>query len=202
MNESIKVPFPKMQIAFSSALNDIRSKYLQDALYNTIADMDISIIDSQLHDYVSNAYLTTLATHGIRGELVYAVPCVLEKNPRLIGYYRLLLGFSQKEFYTSQSGLSRFKSMETKGIIANDLKKLLPLLCQQFILSANILIDGIGARRISRELLDDLSLLTVGPQLRGGADLPRLAPFPVLCVVAGNHDFLPGKEMRSGNACS
>lgn len=37
--------------------------------------------------------------------------------------------------------------------------------------SAVVLLDGIGAKRISRELLDDLSLLTVGPQLRGGSNV-------------------------------
>jgi hypothetical protein len=35
------------------------------------------------------------------------------------------------------------------------------------------LIDGIDVKRISRDLLDDLTLLTLGPQLRGGNNVKR-----------------------------
>jgi glycosyltransferase involved in cell wall biosynthesis len=35
------------------------------------------------------------------------------------------------------------------------------------------LIDGIGIRRVTRDLLDDLTLLTLGPQLRGGANVKK-----------------------------
>src|ERR1700683_4009056 len=43
-------------------------------------------------------------------------------------------------------------------------------LCKALIGCGVALLDGIGPTRISRELLDDLTLLTVGPQLRGGAN--------------------------------
>lgn len=35
------------------------------------------------------------------------------------------------------------------------------------------LVDGIGITRISRDLLDDLTLLTLGPQLRGSANVKK-----------------------------
>jgi uncharacterized membrane protein YiaA len=56
-----------------------------------------------------------LAKHGLRGELVYPVPYLFANNPFLLGYYRLLLGFSQKEFYSTAFGVSIFKTMEVKG---------------------------------------------------------------------------------------
>jgi hypothetical protein len=39
-----------------------------------------------------------------------------------------------------------------------------------FCETASALLAGIGPVRLSRELFDDLTLLTVGPQLRGGAN--------------------------------
>ena len=107
MKSNINIPSPELQIDFSFALGQIRSLYLQDALGQTIQNMDIAEVDQQLSTYVPKENLKALARHGLRGELVYPVPCVLEENPHLLGYYRLLLGFSQKEFYTAQFGPAR-----------------------------------------------------------------------------------------------
>ena len=46
-------------------------------------------------------------------------------------------------------------------------------LCQAMIGAGLMLLEGIGASRISVALLDDLSLLTLGPQLRGGANVKK-----------------------------
>ncbi|MCA1960754.1 MAG: XcyI family restriction endonuclease [Desulfomonile sp.] len=86
----------------------------------------------------------------------------------------------KKEFYTAQLGLTGFRSMEEKGILTDNNEKRLPDLCQALIDSASLLIEGIGATRLSRHLLDDLTLLTLGPQLRGGANVKR--------GIAGNAD--------------
>ena len=91
----------------------------------------------------------------------------------MLGYYRLLLGFSQKEFYTKKFGISGFKSMEVKGTLTSRSKERLADLCRSMVDSACALLDGIGIDRVSKELLDDLTLLTVGPQLRGGANVKK-----------------------------
>lgn len=169
----INIPIPKLQIDFSFKLGQIRSLHLQDALSKTIDGLDIEKLDKELSAYVPQTSLKALAKHGLRGELVYAVPCVLEANPYLLGYYRLLLGFSQKGFYTKQFGVSGFKSMELKGILTNKNNAALPDLCKGLIRCAVALIDGIGPDRLSREFLDDLTLLTLGPQFRGGANVEK-----------------------------
>ena len=115
----INIPVPELQIDFSFALGQVRSLYLQDALKNTIDSVDMEILDKELSKYVPQNSLKALAKHGLRGELVYAVPCILKANPYLLGYYRLLLGFSQKEFYTKEFGVSGFKSMESRGILTS-----------------------------------------------------------------------------------
>jgi len=177
MTSSMKIRFPppKLQIGFAFALRRFRGIYLQNALLETVRDMEISNLDKQLSEYVPAADLATLAHHGLRAELLFAVPSVLEKNPYLIGYYRLLMGYSQKEFYGSDKGfgVGYFKGMEDKGRISKTAATDLPHLCAAFCETASALLAGIGPLRVSRELLDDMTLLTVGPQLRGGANNQR-----------------------------
>jgi len=173
--KTLHFPPPALQIGFAFSLKRFRSIYLQNALLDTMRDLDIAALDKQLAEYVSSADLATLAQYGLRAELLFAVPTILEKNPHLLGYYRLLLGYSQKEFYGRDKGfgISYFKSMEDKGKLSKTATADLPALCAALCEAASTLLAGIGPLRISRELLDDLTLLTVGPQLRGGANNQR-----------------------------
>ncbi|MGH8554153.1 MAG: XcyI family restriction endonuclease [Gammaproteobacteria bacterium] len=164
----ISIPVPQLQIDFAFALEQIRGLYLQHALSEAVGKLDIKNIDAELARIVPSASLTQLATRGLRGELMFAVPGLLSSAPRLLGYYRLLLGFSQKAFYTTEFGLTGFKSMEEKGALTAAQSKRLDELCPALVGSAAALLDGIGVERITRQLLEDLALLTVGPQLRGG----------------------------------
>ena len=186
---SINIPVPELQIDFSFALGQIRNLYLQDALSKTVDDIDLAELDKELSTYVPQDSLKALAKHGLRGELVFPVPCLLVANPRVLGYYRLLLGFSQKEFYTTKFGCSGFKSMEVKGILTDKNKKALPDLCNGLIGSAVSLLDGIGIDRVSKEMLDDLTLLTVGPQLRGGANVKK-GIISIVDVFQAIHDIV------------
>jgi hypothetical protein len=186
-----KVPDPELQIDFSVALAEIRTLYLQDALSATVKALDITELDKCLAAFVPKASLATLASHGLRGELMFAVPIVLNSNARLLGYYRLLYGYSQKEFYTAATGVSRFLSMEKKGVLSHSQSKLLPELCGAMAKAGAVLLDGLGATRISHALLDDLTLLTLGPQLRGGANVKKGAAgivkvFEVIHAIAKN----------------
>src|SRR5690606_5540956 len=141
---TVKIPTPALQIDFSFALGQIRTLYLQEALYKTVEEIELSVLDKELSSYVSQSGLKALAKNGLRGELVFPVPCLLRANPYLIGYYRLLLGFSQKEFYTTQFGVSGFKSMEAKGILTSKNSEQLPDLCRGMIESALALVEGVG----------------------------------------------------------
>ena len=168
---AIRIPAPSLQIDFSYALDQIRGMYLHEALSATVAKLDITRLDLELGRYVPKESLNLAAQIGLRGELLFAVPLVLEINPFLLGYYRLLLGFSQKEFYSSKYGVSGFKPMEAGGKISSSNMRSLPNLCSGLISSAAALVDGIGPSRLSKDLLRELTLLTIGPQLRGGANV-------------------------------
>jgi len=169
----ILIPKPELQIDFSFALAKMRKLCLQEALSETIKGIKIPEIDKELASLVPQEALSALAQKGLRGELLFSVPCVLLRNPMLLGYYRLLLGFSQKAFYSSEFGLSSFKNMELKGIISKGNEQFIPELCRGLIKSAYHLLSGIGKDRVSQTLLDDLTLLTLGPQFRGGANVKK-----------------------------
>ena len=114
-----------------------------------------------------------LAGYGLRGELVFPVPLVLAANPRLLGYYRLLYGFSQKQFYATDTGTGTFKSMEMNGRFTERHAKHLPELCKALAVARTRLLAGIEEHGFDRRLLEDLTLLTLGPQLRGGINAKR-----------------------------
>ena len=168
-----RVPAPELQIDFSRILSEIRGEYLQDALAETVRSLYVPDIDNDLAVFVPKSSLGVLASQGLRGELVFSVPVVLVENPRLLGYYRLLYGYSKKQFYTSDTGISRFQSMERTGALTPNNARDLPALCRELAGAGSLLLNGIGANRVTAALLDDLTLLTLGPQLRGGANVKK-----------------------------
>jgi len=158
---------PNLQISFYFRLQMVRDLYLQDALKKTIGKLEINIIDNELAKFVSNDRLKRIAAFGLRGEVFFPVPCILEKNPFLIGYYRLLFGLSQKEFY-NKGPFGRFKRLEDRGDITKLQKPHISALCKSLVNTAQALVDGID--EISLQTIHELQLLTLGPQLRGGAN--------------------------------
>ncbi|MCX5976090.1 MAG: XcyI family restriction endonuclease [Coprothermobacterota bacterium] len=164
--KKLKVPEPDLQITFYHCLQEIRYSYLLDALLTTVAELEIAEIDRQLTGLVPAAALQRVAGWGLRGEIVFAVPSVLMANPRLLGYYRLLLGFSQKQFYGDRYEFGAFKPMEERGRVSAANTDRLPLLCAALCSSSASLIKGVSG--LSRDVVHELTLLTLGPQLRGG----------------------------------
>jgi hypothetical protein len=184
-----RFPDPDLQIGFAGLLTAIRSCYLQDALGETVLGLSVPDIDRELAAYVPPNSLSALAAHGLRGEMIFPVPVVLTANPKLLGYYRLLYGYSQKEFYAAATGGSRFKSMEERGRLAKAQMTDLPGLCVALCGSGALLLSGIGAAKVSAALLDDLTLLTLGPQLRGGANV-RKGTAGIRTVFNAIHDIV------------
>ena len=197
---AIVFDLPNTQVGFANTLKELRETFLQDALATTVAVMEINILDSELHEYVDNGSLQTLATHGMRGELLFAVPSILEKNPRLLGYYRLLLGYSQKGFYTAATGAGMFKSLEEKGSLSQKQRSALPELCRALNLSAKYMLEHLKDQMISSGFFDQLTLLTLGPQLRGGANVQKgtSAISQVFDVV---YQIVSASVVRSNSRC-
>ncbi|MGB3777875.1 MAG: XcyI family restriction endonuclease [Tunicatimonas sp.] len=169
MEESFEFPVldPQLQLSFYYRLKVIREEYLSLALQKTVKQIDLKVLDDELNQLVPSVALNKLASFGLRGELIFPVPTILFTNPLLLGYYRLLLGFSQKEFY-SKGPFGKVKSLEDKGVISKQSVLLITPLCKSLITSGSALLDGLS--EISTDLISDLQLLTIGPQLRGSAN--------------------------------
>lgn len=169
----MKFPDPLLQLGFATLLEGARDKVLLGSLRATIGRLATRVVDKQLSKYASKAALSALAAHGIRGETVFALPVVLEANPSLLGYYRLLYGYSQKQFYTTKIGASSLRSMELKGMLTARAAPKLAEACEAFAVAGEMLVQGLGSKLARPELAHELSLLTLGAQFRGGANNTR-----------------------------
>lgn len=168
---AISLSRPDLQVGFAAALVKLRKTFLQDALFSTVKTIDIAEVDRELSRLVPGQDMSLLASKGLRGEIVFSTPILFRANPYLLGYYRLLLGYSQKEFYRSGAGLGIFKSMEEKGTLSRSSDSQLEELCQALNSAASYLITEISEVTLVQSFLHDLTLLTLGPQLRGGANV-------------------------------
>lgn len=169
MEDSFEFPIlnPELQISFYYRLKTVREEYLSSALQRTVERIDLKVLDDELNQLVPSITLNKLASFGLRGELIFPVPSILLSNPFLLGYYRLLLGFSQKEFY-SKGPFGKVKSLKDKGIIGKQAILLIEPLCKSLIASGSALLNELS--EISTDLISDLQLLTIGPQFRGSAN--------------------------------
>jgi len=155
---------PELQLEFHFKLKRIKDFYFHEALRNTIKKLRIEDIDSELRRFVPDDSLSKLALSSLRGEVIFPIPLILRANPFLVGYYRLVYGFSQKEFY-SKGPFGSFKSMEESGTISKIAGTNLDDFCLSLISAAKVMVDEID--NLSIEVITELQLLTVGPQFRG-----------------------------------
>lgn len=166
MPNSIPYPVldPDLQVNFLSRLRSAEESFLHLALKKAVEQLLISELDQSLFKVAGEDGLKLTARHSIRGEVVFATPEILITNPHLIAYYRLLLGFSQKEFY-SKGPFGTFRTMEESGKLGNQQREKLPLLCASLADSSKRLLKRID--QISAADVYSLQLMTLGSQFRG-----------------------------------
>jgi hypothetical protein len=169
----LRLPDPLLQLGFATLLDSARERYLLDALREVVADLPVSDIDRELAAIVSPDALARLAGAGVRGETYFPVPLVLRQRPLLLGYYRLLYGFSQKQFYKSGSGCSIFREMEVSARLTARAEAGLPDLCRAFADVGVLLVKGLGTGLRRSDYSSDLCMLTLGAQYRGSANNAR-----------------------------
>jgi len=169
----LNFPDPLLQLGFATILDGARDRLLLTALRKTVATVATPELDAELASYASASALSVLSGYGLRGETVYPVPLVLRKMPSLIGYYRLLFGYSQKQFYTTKTGASCLRSMEVKGLLTPKAEASLEGACVAFARVGEMLVQGLGAKLSGSTLPHELTLLTLGAQFGGGANNQR-----------------------------
>jgi hypothetical protein len=143
-----------------------RAQWLSDGLHEALGIVDPKQVKKDINRFVPKAAQRVLAKAGIRDEEVFPTPTVLRAQPTLVGYYRLLLGHPQKQFYTSATGLGPFKRVEETGLL-NDaqsarLDELCAAMCDQLALLVTEMVPPIRPRDVH-----ELPLLTIGSQFQG-----------------------------------
>ena len=101
-DSTLEIPVlePNMQVDFYYRLKSLNELYLFYALSKTVAQLDLQIIDKQLHDYVDQKSLKKVASFGLRGEIFFPIPYTIENNPNLLGYTVFYLDFLRRNFIT------------------------------------------------------------------------------------------------------
>lgn len=135
---------------------------LNDALTRT----DPDLVKTQTLKYAPKDALQLVAAANVRDEHVFPTPAVLEAKPTLVGYYRLLLGASQKSFYRSGTGMGTFKSMELAGTMTDKQREALPEFCRVMCMQLGELVRQLSPAVTPRDV-GELRLLTLGSQFQG-----------------------------------
>jgi hypothetical protein len=161
---------PATQIDFYARLQAVKERYLHNALKETIEEptFDLRAVDGELASYAGATYLKRLASFHLRGETFFPVPYLLKRNPYLVGYYRLLYGFSCKAFY-GQGPFKRFQRMENDGLVDHRTEPSLPTLCRSLCATGGMLVEAL--KGVSLGTVFELQLLTLGPQFKGGGNV-------------------------------
>jgi hypothetical protein len=147
-SREIKSLKPDLQIAFYERLKTIRGLYLDEALQHAIEVIDMRTLDEELLGVVGAEHLKRIAKYRLRGEVFFPVPCLLRARPSLLGYFRLLYGLSQKEFY-NKGPYGRFKRLEDAGTIPAAIEPEVSALCESLVETGKRLIDGVSELSIS-----------------------------------------------------
>jgi hypothetical protein len=189
---------PSRQVIFHQMLVAARKTALMDALSQALGSIDPKLLKKQISHFVPKDAQKLLAAVGIRDEHVFPVPAILKQQPTLIGYYRLLLGISQKRFYRKGTDMGPFKSMESRGLLnpqkPPDLEGFCTVMAEQLAELVRQISPKITARDIS-----ELPLLTLGAQLYGSNNnaIGRKATLDVFVSVAEIvKDFIVTRDSR------
>ncbi len=163
---AFSIPNTERQSFIESFLRDARACYLHEVVAETASMVSPADLRNELVSHVPAEGLSFLQGTDIRDEEVFVVPCLLERRPRIIAFYRLLLGISQKQFYTSETGMSRFKTMEDGISVPPELKPQLGELCRAINRSISQLLLSFP-RPCLRADLAQLPIMTLGAQADG-----------------------------------
>jgi hypothetical protein len=159
-------PPPARQVYIHALLAKSRATILHDAIRAAVQQIPPSTLSAEMQQYAPASGLSRLQGTSLRDEMIFATPCVLRSKPSALGYYRLLLGISQKRFYGNGTGLTCFKCMEERGIIRPGFDSALPDLCTELNLAMAGLLEELPCASLPIDM-EQLPLMTLGAQADG-----------------------------------
>lgn len=159
-------PPPGKQVYVQAFLHRVRQTGLLDAVRAAIASIPASTVRSEITSHAPASGLQLTQAAGIRDEEIFATPTLLRMAPGVIAYYRLLLGISQKGFYTSTSKLNIFASMEDRQIVRRDADPLIEDFCTDMNAAMTVLLHSLPQGTLPQDI-KELPFLTLGAQADG-----------------------------------
>lgn len=162
----IEIPDTGKQVFAAAFLAEIRENGLHEAVGRSVASVDPSVLRAEIVSCAPSNGLKILQGTGVRDEEVFATPSMFREAPGILTYFRLLLGISQKQFYTKASGLNLFKPMETRNAITPDADANLEHLAISLNEAMYELLLALPEKAL-RVNVDQLPLLTLGAQADG-----------------------------------
>lgn len=159
-------PPPGKQVYMAAFLARVREAGLHEAVRDAARQVPATTLRSEVSAHAPADGLQTIQGTGVRDEEVFAVPSLLRQSPGILAYYRLLLGVSQKQFYTTKSGLNIFKPLEERQEITATADLYLDQLCTELNEAMSTLMHALPAGSL-RQDVDQLPLLTLGAQADG-----------------------------------
>lgn len=163
---SYNFPPPGKQVYVAAFLSRVRQTGLHDAVRNAARQLAPDRLRSEMTKYAPGTGLQAIQGSGVRDEEVFAVPSLLRQAPGTLAYYRLLLGVSQKQFYTTKSGLNIFKPMEERQEITPAADPEIDALCTELNAALSVLMHALPQASL-RQDIEQLPLLTLGAQVDG-----------------------------------
>jgi hypothetical protein len=160
-------PIPATKaIDLYTGLLKARRTQLHPALNAAVTAVGVEALNLDLQRLVPAEALTHLASLGLRGERVFPTPVILQHAPVLIGYYRMLLGLSRKQFAQgNRLGYGSWVGAEQRGRLSAPQLASLDDFCRALISPLVELVNAMG--QFTDRDLSDLALLTLGPTLQG-----------------------------------
>lgn len=160
------VPDTGKQIYVAAFLAKLADTGLHKALNAAAARCDPAELRSEMAQFAPADGLILLQGSGVRDEEVFAVPAVFRQQPGVLAYYRLLLGISQKQFYTKNTELNLVKPLEERQTIPESVEPRLGELCSALNGAMSKLLHALPDGSI-RTNVDQLPLLALGAQADG-----------------------------------
>jgi XcyI restriction endonuclease len=154
---------PELAINLYENLIEARKLYLHPALSKAIREVGVKTIDTELYRLVPLQALDRMAELGLRGELAFPTPSIIEHTPSLLGYYRMLLGQSKKEF--RRKGYGTWINVEENEKLSKQNENELEEYCANLAQNLATLILAMG--EFNQRDLSDLALLTLGSTFQG-----------------------------------
>ena len=169
VNDVENTEFPPLDVDLQAyCANELeirRAQKLQPGLAKAIRTVPASARYQEALALIPEQYIDEFNSFGVPVEYYFPLPCLVERSPEIIGYYRLLYGVGSKKF--SKGSYGAFSRSEALGKLSKQAKSKVVDFCRAMIDGGIRLYEQLPAGSIRKDFLHELTLLSLGSALQG-----------------------------------